>query len=644
MPQRSDNESGRQSQAISIDQPSTRRIRVVSRTAANLHLAAPMLLALVATSTVAFEHGFRYSIAAGELWGALRAVAIAFTILFLRLKTPGFSRSAFTDRLEPIHAFILALLVIGEAARWISPGSRIELGSDASALLCLATALWRLNSTLAKKLPNPAILFPASFALASLLGATLLMLPATHPQDQPLSFVDALFTSTSAVCVTGLVVRNTAEGFTPGGQAIIATLIQVGGLGVVIFGSTLALLLGGRLSHRENVNLSHVLANYPAMKIASFVRFIVIVTLSIELIAAILLFSLWQSPPGTDEPLSIARRAGLSAFHAISGFCNAGFEITGDSLVPYRYASLTHLIMLPLVMLGAIGFIVIQEVGDRGRSALKGIFTLGFMRRRHARTAGIALNRKPTWSLHTRLVLWTSLALYAGGTLIILATQLHTHPPPSGWSESSITDIADHVWGHTLDASFMSAASRTAGFNTLPMDDISPGGIFAMMLLMFAGGSPGSTGGGVKTVVVALLVLAVIATLRGREETEIGGRKGRRGSLIKGGRSIPDTLVKKAAAIAFSMAALIAIITMTLLITENAPFEVILFEAVSGCTTTGLSLGLTPELSTPGKLILILGMFLGRVGPLTLFAALLFTGSHAAAQRYKLPTERVSLS
>lgn len=643
MPQRSQNDAQANSRPITADQPATRRIRAATITTANLHLAAPMLLALVATATVAFEHGFRQSIAAEELWGALRFFAVAFAVLFLRLETPGFSRSAFTDRLEPIHAVILASLIFGEASRWISPGTKLEYFSDAAALLCLASSLWRLNSTLAKKLPNPAILFPASFAIASILGALLLMLPATHPEDQPLSFVDALFTSTSAVCVTGLVVRSTAEGYTPGGQAIIATLIQVGGLGVVIFGSTLALLLGGRLSHRENVNLSHVLADYPAMKIASFVRFIVIVTLAIELIAATLLFSLWRPISLTGEPLSIAHRAGLSAFHAISGFCNAGFDITGESLQPYRHAALTHLIMLPLVMTGAIGFLVIQEVGSHSLSKLKSILTLNFKRNQNAKAAGVALARKPAWSLHTRLVLWTSLALYAGGTLLILATQLHTHPPPSGWSDAGVTELAGHVWGHTLDASFMSAASRTAGFNTLPMDDISPGGVFTMMILMYAGGSPGSTGGGVKTVVVALLVLAVIATLRGREETEIGGRKGRRGSLIKGGRSIPDMLVKKAAAIAFTLAALIAIITMLLLITENAPFEVILFEAVSGCTTTGLSLGLTPELTTPGKLVLIAGMFLGRVGPLTLFAALLFTGSHAAAQRYRLPTERVSL-
>lgn len=474
------------------------------------------------------------------------------------------------------------------------------LGECAAVLVWLMIAA-RVSGTLTRALRNPALLLPGSFLVLIAISTVLLKLPASTPADRPIGWIDALFTATSGVCVTGLVVRDTASGFTPLGQGIIAGSIQLGGLGFMIFGTMLTLLFGQRLSEREHTTLSNALAEYPRRHIARFIGFIVLTTLVIEAVGAGVLFALWPE----DLASGPGDRAFKAVFHSISAFCNAGFDITGGSMVPLRSTVVPYLGIMPLIVLGGLGFVVLEDLARRfGPAGL-----LGDGRA----SSGRAMRRR--LSTHTKLVLSTTALLVSVGAALAFLMQLGSGDAP--------------LWQRALDALFLSITSRTAGFNAMPMEELSSGSRFGVMLLMFIGGSPGSTAGGMKTVVFALLVLAVVATVRGRDEVEVFKR------------AIPDTLVKRAATIAVGMATLIAGATLALGVTERIEFEMLLFEVVSASTTTGLSLGATGELSDAGRLIVSGVMFLGRLGPLAAVAALIAT--HQPKARYRYATDSVSL-
>lgn len=565
-------------------------MRRVGRREVLARVAGPVL-AVLGVMAVAFQRGFREPLAGDAVWWAIQGlVFVGFIAAIVTLREDR-GRASRWGTLVLAGAGVISLLLEATPAYegWA------YLAHGAMVLLFCGEA-WRLNASLAQTMRNPAMLFPLSFLVLIVIGTALLKLPVSVEPDQSLSTLDAAFTMTSAVCVTGLVVKDTATEFTPFGQMIIALFIQLGGLGVIIFGSTLALLLGSRMTSHDTLTLSEALDDLPAHRVATFVRFIVISTICIEAIGAMLLLPVW------DGDLTFERRLGLSVFHSISAFCNAGFDITGQSMVPYRTSVLPHLLIVPLIVLGGIGFPVIFELGSR------------VLRRWRAKRRGqVAV--LPPLSLHARLVLVTTLALYLGGVCVVFLSQVTGGTPAS-------------LWTHLTDAHFMSVSARTAGFNVLPMNELGPGSRFMLMLLMLVGGSPGATAGGIKTVTLAVLVLSVVATIRQREETEAFGR------------CISDSLVRKSAAIAFCMLALIGLSTLALSMTEEARFEAIVFECVSAATTTGLSLGLTGVLTSAGKVVLILTMFLGRVGPLTLFAVLL---RRSRAQRYQYPHEQVAL-
>lgn len=467
------------------------------------------------------------------------------------------------------------------------------LGAEVvSAALLVALAL-RLNGRLARTIKNPSLLFPASFLILIAVSTALLKLPAATPAGQPIGWVDAGFTATSAVCVTGLGVRDTATGFTLFGQVVIASSIQLGGLGVMIFGSTLALLFGARLSVKENLTLSTALNEYPAHRISRFVWFIVLTTVGLEAAGAGVLYMLWPETPGVDD----GSRAWMAIFHSISAFCNAGFDITGQSMIGLRSHPLPYVGLVPLIVLGGLGFVVLEDLAGVARGRL--------------RPAG----RRRRLSTHSRLVLATTAWLLVGGMAVLMLAQFAT---PGGSFGQRL-----------LDALFMSTTSRTAGFTSVPMDELASGSRLTLMMLMFVGGSPGSTAGGIKTAVFALLVLGVVSTVRGREEVEVFGR------------ALPDALVKRAATVAFGLAALIALATLVLDITEHIEFEWLLFEVISAATTTGLSLGATAELTPTGRCVVMVVMFLGRVGPLAVIASLVLGSSASGA--YRFPRDTVSL-
>lgn len=553
--------------------------------------AAPVLTALGVTA-VALEHGFRRPLAEHWVWWSVQAL-VFFTLILavFRLR----EERGRGSRIAVVGLSAIGVICLGMEATPAYEGW--AYAAHVAMVLLFCGEAWRLNARLATRLRNPSLLFPGSFLVLIGIGSLLVSLPVARAPGQSLSPVDAVFTMTSAVCVTGLVVKDTATEFSPFGQMIIALFIQLGGLGVIIFGSMLALLLGRRMSSHDTLTLSEALDDLPAHRVSSFVRFIVISTLCIELVGVLLMMGLWR---GAD--LSFERRLGLSAFHSISAFCNAGFDITGQSMEPYRHSMLAHVVIAPLIVLGGLGFPVIYEMATRWR-------------RRSEETLLPARVRTRRLSLHARLVLVTTLVLYLSGVLMIFLSQ---------WTSGTEAPLLTHL----ADAHFMSISARTAGFNSLPMEDLGAGSRFMIMCLMLVGGSPGATAGGIKTVTLAVLALSVVATIRQRDETEVFGR------------AISDSIVRKAAAIAVCMLGLIGVSTMVLSMTENARFEVAVFECVSAATTTGLSLGLTSELTGAGKVVIIITMFLGRVGPLTLFAVLL---RRSAVQRYQYARENVTL-
>lgn len=574
-----------------------------------------LLVALVAASAVAVEHGFGFDHRPAWLMPTLQIVAAWASLVMAGEVRP---RSFARDRWRSAPGRVAEIGVLGAAAL---DALGLVYTIEVAAVVVAVSLAFRLNGQLARTIPNPSVLFPASFAILIVVSTVLLKLPASTPPSRPINWVDAFFTATSAVCVTGLAVRDTGTGFTPFGQTVIGASIQLGGLGMMIFGSTLALLFGARLSHRENLTLSSALNEYPAHRIARFVGFIVLTTLVIELAGAVANFVMW--PGGSEMPF--ARRAGMAVFHSVSSFCNAGFDLTGASLGPMRSGPLPYLSAMPLIVLGGLGFLVLDDLrswvvapwikpgtGIAGAATSdSGVVAAGKVRGMEPRRG----RRRPRLATHSRLVLVATAVLLVTGAVVIFLAQLKT--PGVGFGQ------------RLLDAAFMSTTARTAGFSTMPMGELQPGSRFMIMILMTIGGSPGSTAGGIKTVVIAVLALGVFSTIRGRDEVEVFGR------------SLPDALVKKAAAVAFAFISLVAVVTLILDLTERIEFEPLFFEVISAASTTGLSLGVTDRMSPVGRCVLAATMFAGRVGLLALLASLIVGGGRAGS--YRFPRDSVSL-
>jgi trk system potassium uptake protein TrkH len=349
---------------------------------------------------------------------------------------------------------------------------------------------------------------------------------------------------------------------------------------------------------RDQAAVREVIEAQTLSDMRRFVSFVIVATIVIELLGALAMFSMWHDPE--DGPLSFGERAGMSAFHSISAFCNAGFDLTGESLVPYRASVMPLLVIAPLIVLGGLGFGVIREL-----VALPARWLTPRSRRRIT----------PVLSLHAKLALITTLGVLTCASASIALAQAagSVHPP-----------------GNVIaDSAFWAVTARTAGFNAAPMEELAPASQLVLIGVMLVGGSPGSMAGGFKTVTLAILVLAVLATVRGRAETEVFGR------------TIPEPIVRRASAIALSLLALPMVAAFALCITDPGDPFARLFEAVSAATTTGLSLGGTGDLSPAGKFVLIIAMFLGRVGPLAFIGALVFRKLPSRSWQY--PRENVTL-
>jgi len=508
-----------------------------------------------------------------------------------------------------LAALVITVLGVGH---WFGRQEPAEIRHFAVGIYLVVQVVAKLCRTtinLAASGRNPTQTLIASFLFLIISGAGLLCLPKASAGEN-ISFVDALFTATSATCVTGLVVKDTGKDFSLMGQVIILTLIQLGGLGIVVFGAVFALLLGQALSLRESVVMQDLLSARTLGRIGNMIAFIFVGTLLIEAVGAIAMFGMWDDVPGRVGNLQ--QQWFCSIFHSISSFCNAGFSLFKDSMVSYNRSWQVYLVMVPLIILGGLGFGVHYDlsniVADRVKRFIKGRFD---------KSCRFSREMPKRMGLQSKIVLSVSGCLIVLGALAILLFERY----------ASGTNSADNPG--ILGALFQSVTARTAGFNTVNISALSASSRFILILLMFVGGSPGSTAGGIKTVTLAVVVMTVIAALRKRQEVEMFKRSIR---IVVVGRAITVTLLF--VAVLFGAA-------LALSITENASsFEMsdIMFETASALGTVGLTTGITPFLTTMGKLIIIAVMLIGRLGPLTLLAALTF---NLKPVRYNYPDEAI---
>ncbi len=412
-----------------------------------------------------------------------------------------------------------------------------------------------------------------SFAVTIGLGWVLLTLPETQAADRSITPLDALFTSTSATCVTGLIVKDTPHDFSTLGHVIILLLMQAGGLGIMTLSSGLSLAIRGRSSLQSRLMVKNTLGADIAVHFGAFVKGVVLFTILSEILGTTSLGAYWLT-----RGVPLGRALWHGAFHSVSAFCNAGFALFSNSFEGYTGSWWLNAVVGGLIVIGGLGFPVVYDLYVWGRAR----------RRRQRRQL----------SLHTRLVLLTSGLLLLLGAIGVLAFE-QNHTLKGLTTQEQL-----------LGACFQSVTTRTAGFNTLPIGGISAGTVLLFVGLMCIGASPGSTGGGFKTSTFAVLILVIRAMIRGTDQVSIFRR------------TLPEAVRHRAVAVAALLMAGVFLITLLLCLTEDATLAETAFETASAWGTVGLSMGLTSRLTQIGKVLIILAMYAGRVGPLTLALAI----------------------
>ena len=423
---------------------------------------------------------------------------------------------------------------------------------------------------------SPARIIAAGFALAILLGSVLLILPCSVQDGVDLQYIDALYTSTSAVCVTGLIAVDAGDTFTPLGQFFLAMLIQVGGLGVTAVGAGIIVAMGRKVDMKARSLIREAMNLDSGKGVILFVKSIFVTTVIFELTGAARSFLVFVQ----DYPPLHA--AGISLFHSVAAFNNSGFDILGNfqNLIPYRDDVLLNLVTCGLIFFGGIGFLVIREMWSK---------------RLHWKK----------FSMHARVVLSMSLILIVVGTLLLKATE-------------------DVTW---LGALFHSVSARTAGFSTYPLGNFSNAGLLVLTVLMFVGASPGSTGGGIKTSTFLVLIKGIKSAATNQSEKAFR-------------YAIPTTAFRKAAVITLLAAAVVVGGTWIFVVLEpDVTLMQALFEVTSAFGTVGLSTGITPDLGVGAKVLSILIMYIGRLGPLTVASLWYFT----RGERVRYPEGNIAI-
>lgn len=412
------------------------------------------------------------------------------------------------------------------------------------------------------KKQSPARIIALGFALVILIGSGLLMLPVSIQDGVTVHYIDALYTSTSAVCVTGLIAIDAGDTFTPLGQFFLASLIQIGGLGVTAVGAGVILVMGRKVNMKGR-NIIREAMNLDSGKgIVLFIRSVFLTTLAFEGAGAVLSFLVFSQDYAPLHAL------GISLFHSVAAFNNSGFDILGNyqNLIPYQNNVLLNLVTCGLIICGGIGFLVIRE-----------IITKRFCWRK--------------FSMHTKVVLSVSAVLLVVGTILIRLTEQVT-------------------W---LGAFFFSVSARTAGFSTYPLSEFTNAGLLVITVLMFIGASPGSTGGGIKTSTFFVLLQGIKSAATNQSEKAFH-------------YAVPADAFRKAAVVTLLALGVVTLGTYLMVVMEpQISLMDALFEVTSAFGTVGLSTGITTKLSVGSKLLSILIMYIGRLGPLTIATLWYFT-------------------
>ncbi len=455
----------------------------------------------------------------------------------------------------------------------------IRQGLTAFSIYLSHYTLGHLADSIARQ---PSRLVLTSFFGVIILGAFVLVLPISVASGHSPSLLSALFTSTSAVCVTGLAVEDTGTYFSTFGLIALLILIQVGGLGLMTLSAGISLIAGKRMGMTHTSLMQEVLDLSDMNSLKSALKDIFLWAFLIELLGAIIMgirFYVLTGCCASDAAFS-------GVFHSISAFCNAGFSIHSDSLVGFNGDPIINFTVMGLIITGGLGFTVLGSLNLFFRGA-----------------------RNQKLNTHTWLVLTVSLILILVGALVIFVLE-HQSPCMSTLSLSE----------KFMAALFQSVSTRTAGFNTIDFSSLKTSTLFFMSFLMFIGASPGSTGGGIKTTTFATVFLFVRAKLKGKTQVNVRGRR------------IPDETILKAFLIVAISATLVSFFAFMLILTEEHGLIQVIFEVVSAFATVGLSTGITPALSVSGKLLIIVLMFIGRIGPLTMALSITTQGSRVSIQ------------
>lgn len=494
---------------------------------------------------------------------------------------------------QPINSLISSILSVYDTEKI----SIVHLWfSQFLIILLFLTRALKYSYLISKIQLHPGAIFALSFATIIIIGTLFLLLPKATPAGKSISFVDALFTSTSAVCVTGLTVLDTAKDFTFVGQLIILLLIQIGGLGVMTLTTFFALFLSGGISIKAKIIMRDLLSQESLSEVSSLLIKITIFTLILESIGA---FFIYISFVGETDVLDYDTLF-TAIFHSVSAFCNAGFSIFSDNLVGVYHSGnyLFVFVVMILIILGGIGF-----------SVLSNIASIRPWKRRYKRI-------RYQISLHSKIVIVTTFILIIIPTILILIIE------PFNAYELSFGD-------KILNALFLAITSRTAGFNIVPTETLTYPTVLILIFLMWVGASPGSTGGGIKTTTFALSIMSLYNSLKGKDHVDLFNRE------------IHSDSIKKSYYVIISSIIAILLFTLLLLILEPTknPFDLI-FEVTSALGTVGLSRNITPSLNEASKVLIILTMFVGRIGVLNFIIAFWKTTD---IPHYTLPKERVMI-
>lgn len=446
------------------------------------------------------------------------------------------------------------------------------------------------------KKANTTQIILASFVVVILLGSLLLYLPISAAEGVTVSYEDALFTATTATCVTGLVTLPTFSTWSVFGQAVILLLIQVGGLGVITVMAGLMVLLNRRIGMGDRLLLQDAFNLNSMSGLVRFVKRVVKGTFFIEGIGALLYMTVFVPDYGI-------KGVWISVFTAVSAFCNAGIDLLGSvSLADYAFDPVINAVTCALIVMGGLGFIVWWDI----MRVIK-------LRRKQGRRMFRNL------TLHSKIAITATVALIIGGAVLVFIFE-HNNP-------ATMKDLS--LWQKTQLSLFQSVTTRTAGFFTLPQENLSAPTAVVCVVLMFIGGSPVGTAGGIKTVTAAVLIMTAVASLRGKESIELFGRR------------LKPQAVSKAVAVTCMSFFIMLVSTVALSAVCGGDALDILYETVSATATVGLTRGVTPVLNTAGKLIITATMYLGRVGPISLASA--FVLKREGEELIQNPTEEISV-